>query len=171
MAMDGVADESGAVFETVVFLEHFSDRPDLWQADKVTYPLDAVLLLCLLAVVAGMDAFDVARFETKKLGLLHRFRPFRYGTPSRGHLGEIFGTLDADRFQRYFVTEVASPTGTPEDVIALDGKTVPRSRHGKRGKAAIHMASAFATRQRLLFGQVTVAEKRTKAWSSRICSI
>ena len=42
------------------------------------YPLDEVLLLCLLAVLAGAETFvDIARFGEKKLELLRRFRPFR----------------------------------------------------------------------------------------------
>ncbi len=42
-------------------------------------------------------------------------------------------------------------------MIAIDGKTVRRSK--STGKAAIHMVSAFAARQRLVLGQVKVAEK------------
>jgi len=44
--------------------------PDHRQAGKVTYPLDEILLLCLLAVLAGAEAFtDIARFGEKKLDL------------------------------------------------------------------------------------------------------
>ncbi len=158
--MGEVAKECGAVFETVVFLKHFRELPDHRQAGKVTYPLDEVLLLCLLAVVAGADTFvDIARFGTRKINLMRRFRPFRDGTPSHDHLGDILATLDADQFQRCFVAWVASLTGAPEGVIAIDGKTLRRSHHGKGGKAAIHMVSAFAARQRLVLGQVKVAEK------------
>jgi hypothetical protein len=57
----------------------------------VVYPLDEVLLLCLLAMLGGSETFvDIARFGEKKLGLLRRFRPFRDGTPSHDHLGDIF---------------------------------------------------------------------------------
>ena len=158
--MGDVANECGTVFETVVFLKHFRELPDHRQAGKVTYPLDEVLLLCLLAVVAGADTFvDIARFGTRKIDLMRRFRPFRDGTPSHDHLGDILATLDADQFQRCFVAWVASMTGAPEGVIAIDGKTLRRSHHGKGGKAAIHMVSAFAARQRLVLGQVKVAEK------------
>ena len=158
--MGEVAKECGAVFETVVFLKHFRELPDHRQAGKVTYPLDEVLLLCLLAVLAGADTFvDIARFGTRKIDLMRRFRPFRDGTPSHDHLGDILATLDADQFQRCFVAWVASLTGAPEGVIAIDGKTLRRSHHGKGGKAAIHMVSAFAARQRLVLGQVKVAEK------------
>jgi predicted transposase YbfD/YdcC len=67
--------------------------------------------------------------------------------------------LDAEQFQRCFVAWVASLTGVPEGVIAIDGKTVRRSGNKRSGKAAIHMVSAFAARQRLVLGQVKVAEK------------
>src|SRR5208337_3722031 len=119
MAMDNVAGECGAVLEAIVFLKHFSDLPDPRQRGKVMYPLDEVLLLCLLAVLAGADTFvDIARFGGKKIDLLRRFRPFRDGTPSHDHLGDIFATLDAAHFQRCFVSWVASLTGVPDGVIA-----------------------------------------------------
>jgi predicted transposase YbfD/YdcC len=158
--MDEIAEEFGAINETVVFLEYFKDLPDPRQSSKVIYPLDEVLLLCLLAVLGGADSFvDIARFGEKKIGLLRRFRPFRDGTPSHDHLGDIFATLDAEAFQRCFVAWVAALTGAPADVIAIDGKTLRRSYQKKGAKAPIHMVSAFAARQRLVLGQVKVAEK------------
>ena len=117
--------ESGAISEAIVFLDYFKGLPDTRQPGKVIYPLAEVLLLCLLAVLAGAETFvDIARFGEKKLDLLRRFRPFRDGTPSHDHLGDIFATLDADEFQRCFVAWVAALTGTPADVIAIDGKTL-----------------------------------------------
>jgi predicted transposase YbfD/YdcC len=158
--MAKAAAEFGAISETVVFLEYFKDLPDPRQLGKVVYPLDEVLLLCLLAVLGGAETFvDIARFGEKKLGLLRRFRPFRDGTPSHDHLGDIFATLDAEAFQRCFVAWAAALTGAPADVIAIDGKTLRRSYQKKGAKAPIHMVSAFAARQRLVLGQVKVAEK------------
>jgi predicted transposase YbfD/YdcC len=152
-----VAGCCGACEESVVFLRYFEDLPDARQIGKVRYPLAEVLLLCLLAVLAGAETFvDIALFGDKKLGLLRRFRPFAEGTPSHDHLGDILATLDAEAFQRCFVAWVASLTGVAAEVIAIDGKTVRRS---KGAKAAIHMVSAFAARQRLVLGQLKVAEK------------
>ena len=74
------------------------------------------------------------------------------------HLGDILAVLDAEQFQRCFAAWVASMTGIPEGVIAIDGKTCA-GRLENDGKAAIHMVSAFAARQRLVLGQVKVAEK------------
>jgi predicted transposase YbfD/YdcC len=158
--MGEVGESFAALSEAVVFLNHFKDLPDPRQLGKVIYPLDEVLLLCLLAVLAGAESFvDIARFGEKKIDLLRRFRSFRDGTPSHDQLGDIFATLDADKFQRCFVSWVASLTGAAADVIAVDGKTVRRSYQKKGAKAPIHMVSAFAARQRLVLGQVKVAEK------------
>src|SRR5215472_18368921 len=160
MVMERTAGETGALGEAIVFLDYFKDLPDQRQRGKVLYPLDEVLLLCLLAVLAGAETIvDIARFGEKKLELLRRFRTFRDGTPSHDHLGDILATLDAEQFQRCFVSWVASLTGAPAEVIAIDGKTSRRSYQKKGGKAPIHMVSAFAARQRLALGQVKVAEK------------
>ena len=156
-----VAATDGAAFaETVVFLGHFKDLQDPRQPGKISYPLDEILLLCLLAVLAGAECFtEIALFGVKKLGLLRRFRPFKDGTPAHDHLGDILATLDAEQFQACFAAWVAAMTGMPAGVIAIDGKTARRSSKKGEAKACIHMVSAFAARQRLVLGQVKVAEK------------
>jgi hypothetical protein len=158
--MDGDAGIFAARGEALVFLNHFKDLPDPRQAGKVVYRLDEVLLLCLLAVLGEAETFvDIALFGEKKLALLRRFRPFRDGTRSHDQFGDIIATLDAVKFQQCFVSWVASLTGAAADVIAIDGKTLRRSYQKKGAKAPIHMVSAFATRQRLVLGQVKVTEK------------
>lgn len=155
--MEDGAGDGGAFDETVVFLRHFEDLPDPRQRGKVIYPLDEVLLLCLLAVLAGAEAItDIARFGERKLELLRRFRPFADGTPAHDHLGDILASLDAEQFQRCFAAWVSSQTGAAADVVAIDGKTLRRS---KGAKAPVHMVSAFAARQRLVLAQVKVADK------------
>ncbi|MGZ8321846.1 MAG: ISAs1 family transposase [Rhodoplanes sp.] len=158
--MERTRSELTAFGETVVFLDYFNELQDPRQAGKVMYPLPELLLLCLLAVLAGAETFvDIARFGEKKIELLRRFRPFRHGTPAHDHLGDIVATLDAEQFQRCFVEWVAALTGAPREVVAIDGKTLRRSGGKKDARAAIHMVSAFATRQRLALGQVKVADK------------
>jgi predicted transposase YbfD/YdcC len=160
--MDSTPPGCEAFDETIVFLSFFNDLRDPRQRGKVSYPLEEILLLCLLAVMAGAETItDIAVFGVKKLALLRRFRPFRDGTPTHDHLGDILAALDAEQFQRCFAAWVAAITGMPEGVIAIDGKT---SRHSgskakAKGKAAIHVVSAFAAHRRLVLGQVKAAEK------------
>ncbi|HEX4080478.1 MAG TPA: transposase family protein [Rhizomicrobium sp.] len=117
--MDAQEAECGALGEAIVFLSYFKDLPDPRQRGKVVYPLDEIVLLCLLAILAGAEAItDIARFGEKKLALLRRFRPYEDGTPSHDHLGDILASLDAEAFQRCFVAWMAALTKTPAEVIA-----------------------------------------------------
>ena len=152
------ADEA---FDRVVdFLESFQPLEDPRQRGKVLYPLDEVLLLVLLGVLAGSDGWvEIAKFGDKKLDLLRRFRPFKDGTPSHDQLGDIFAVLDAEQFQSCFIAWVAGLTGLPAGVIAIDGKTLRRSYQEGGAKAPIHMVSAWSSGLNLVLGQIKVAEK------------
>src|SRR5271165_1639847 len=97
-AMDGVTTVGTAFDEAVVFLSYFNDLQDPRQPGKVTYPLDEILLLCLLAVLAGAESFtEIALFGVKKLEFLRRFRPFKDGTPAHDHLGDILAVPNASQ--------------------------------------------------------------------------
>ena len=54
--MEDATTDCAAFDETVVFLSYFKDLKDPRQQGKVSYPLDEILLLCLLAVLAGAEA-------------------------------------------------------------------------------------------------------------------
>jgi len=135
--MDEAETNCAAWAETTVFLQYFKDLPDRRQLGEVVYPLDEILLLCLLAVLAGAETFtDIARFGEKKLVLLRRFRPFASGTPAHDHLSDIFATLDAEAFRRCFVAWVAalikaparSSPSTARPHVALAQRRTPKSR-------------------------------------------
>ena len=66
--MAGMTADCAAFEETVVFLGHFKDLEDPRQQGKVDYPLEEILILCLLAVLAGADTVtDIALFGRKTL--------------------------------------------------------------------------------------------------------
>jgi predicted transposase YbfD/YdcC len=148
-------------FDTIVdFLESFESLDDPRQRGKVLYPLDEVLLLVLLGVIAGCESWvEIARYGEKKLALLRRFRPFKDQSPSHDQLGDIFAVLDAEQFQACFVAWVTSLTGLDVGIIAIDGKTLRRSYQEGGAKAPIHMVSAWSAGQNMVLGQVKVADK------------
>ena len=161
MAAKLAAQKAAEAFDTIVdFLESFEELDDPRQRGKVLYPLDEVLLLVLLGVIAGCESWvEIARYGEKKLELLRRFRPFEDETPSHDQLGDIFAVLDAEQFQKCFVAWVASLTGLGPEIIAIDGKTLGRSYQEGGAKAPIHMVSAWSAKQNLVLGQVKVADK------------
>ncbi|MGH7158552.1 MAG: ISAs1 family transposase, partial [Acetobacteraceae bacterium] len=147
--MEDATTSCAAFDESLVFLSYFRDLKDPRQQGKVVYPLDEIVLLCLLAVLAGAETFvDIALFGCKKRELLRRFRSFKDGTPAHDHLGDILAAFDSGQFQRCFVAWTAALTGAPEGVIAIDGKTSRRSGRKDGSNRPIHMVSAFAARQR-----------------------
>lgn len=146
--------------QVVEWLEHFRPIEDPRQSGKVWYPLEEMLLLCLLAVLAGAESWvEIAEFGKKKVDFLRRFRPFENGTPSHDQLGDLFAALDAEGFQHCFIAWVASLTKLGPDIVAIDGKTLRRAYQEGGAKAPIHMISAWSARQRLVLGQTKVAEK------------
>jgi predicted transposase YbfD/YdcC len=81
----------------------------------------------------------------------------RSRAPARGS-NRVFAALNPLQFQHCFQAWMeAVRTILPDEVIALDGKTVRGSRDG--GKDAIHMVSAWASTNRLVLAQMKVDAK------------
>ena len=147
-------------FDQVIdWLQHFEALDDPRQGGKVCYPLDEMLLLALMAVLAGAEGWtEVAEFGKQKLDLLRRFAPFENGTPPHDRLGEVFAALDAEAFQGCFIAWTAAVTKLGPDIVAVDGKTLRRA-YQERGAKAVHMLSAWSSRQRLVLGSRKVDDK------------
>ena len=159
MASTAQAQTDLAYDQVVGWLEHFEALVDPRQAGKVFYPLDEILLLTLMAVLAGAEGWtDVATFGEQKLELLRRFSAFENGTPPHDRLGEVFAALDAEAFQGCFIAWAASVTKLGPDIVAVDGKTLRRA-YQEPGARAVHMLSAWSSKQRLVLGSRKVDEK------------
>ena len=103
--------EAQAFDQVIDWLQHFEALDDPRQDGKVCYPLDEMLLLALMAVLAGAEGWtEVAEFGEQKLDLLRRFAPFENGTPPHDRLGEVFAALDAEAFQGCFIAWTAAVT-------------------------------------------------------------
>ena len=139
------------------FLDHMRVVPDHRIPGMVIYPLDELLFATLVGVVCGADDWEgVEEVATGALDWLRGFLPFANGIPTAQTLRKVFRLLDSEALQRGFAAWAASLRVEAREVIAVDGKTLRRS---KGAKAAVHMVSAFAARQRLALGQVKVADK------------
>jgi predicted transposase YbfD/YdcC len=72
----------------------------------------------------------------------------------------VFARLDSEEFETSFLSWVqAVMRQTQGDVVAIDGKQLRRSHDQALGKSPIWMVSAWAAGNRLVLGQVKVAEK------------
>jgi len=114
---------------------------------------------CSLCLPERKTFVDIARFGQKKIELLSPV-PCRFVMERRR-------TTTSATFRdarRYGIPTSLRRLGRQADrrvgdVIAIDGKTLRGSSHKRGGKAAIPHGVRFAARQRLVLGQVKVADK------------
>jgi predicted transposase YbfD/YdcC len=151
---------SGDLEPSLAFLAYFDDLPDPRQRGKVLYPLSELLLCCLIGVLCGANGWvEVEEYSEAKLNFLRRFLPFEHGVASHDTFSDVFNALDRDAFAAAFIAWVKALQEDIREIVAIDGKTLRRSFDRARGRGAIHMISAWAGAQRLVLGQMKVADK------------
>ncbi|RJF83849.1 ISAs1 family transposase [Azospirillum cavernae] len=148
-------------------LDHFSALKDPRQSWRVVYPLPEILLLVLCATLSGMEDFvEIRLWGDLRLEFLRRFLPYERGLPAHDTLNDVINALSPDLFKDCFTNWVAQLCEEAPDVIAIDGKTSRRSHDRAKGRAPLHLVSAWAARQRLVLGQ-----EATEAKSNEITAI
>ena len=120
-----------------------------------------IIVIAVCGVSCGADSWvEIEEFGTAKLAWFRTFLQLPNGIPSHDTFGRVFAALDPEQFQHCFLGWVqAVATIADTQIVALDGKTLRRSHDRGKGKAAIHMVSAWAAANRLVLGQVKVDEK------------
>jgi hypothetical protein len=113
------------------------------------------------SVGCGADGWeDIAEFGVAKYAWFRRFLPLANGIPSHDTFGRVIARLDPKQFQvgfRRWIQTVAQQTNG--QILPVDGKTLRHSSTPGDPKSAIHMVSAWATRNRLVLAQIKVDEK------------
>lgn len=142
----------------IEFLEFFSELPDTRQRGKILYPLNEMILTTLCAVICGADSYvEVEEFGNVKLLFLKNYLPFEQGIPSHDTFGIVFSKIDSAAFNTLFIKWVEALQKTIPKLVAIDGKTIRRSRDGE--SKPIHVVSAWAVEQNLVLGQCKTKEK------------
>ena len=140
-------------------LDHFAVIEDPREPWRVAHPLPEVLLLVVCASIASCDDFDdIAAWGETHLDFLRRFLPYHHGVPGARWLNILLNRIDPDLFSDCFMAWAATLRSDAPDLIAIDGKTSRRSHDRSAGRQALHLLSAFATREKLVLGQEAVAE-------------
>ncbi len=148
-------------------LEHFSTLPDPRILLKTRHRLVDIVTMALCAVIAGADDWvEIAAYAKAKEVWFKGFLKFEGPTPSHDTFGRVFALLNPDAFAKCYIDWVRALVNIPDEVVAVDGKTLRRSHDRANGKSAIHMVNAWAVHQGLVLGQV-----KTEAKSNEITAI
>jgi predicted transposase YbfD/YdcC len=125
------------------------------------YPLIEVIVITLLAVMAFAEGWeDIEKYGRAKEGWLRKFLPLEHGIPKHDVYRRVFIRLKPEAIASCFMEWVkAIKRDIKGEIIAIDGKTVRGSFNTRTEQKAIHLVSAWATENRLVFAQVKTGEK------------
>jgi len=143
------------------FIEHFSSLRDPRVERNKRYPLMEILLLAVCAMLSGAEGWEaMEEFGQAKLAWLRKFAPFTNGVPTHDRIAAVISRLNPKTFQACFCSWTRTVADvTDGEVVAVDGKTARGSHDRRRGQHALHMVSAWGSRNRLVLGQEATAEK------------
>lgn len=138
---------------------HLERLPDPRSVRGQRHELLDIILIAVLAVMCGADSWeDIYRFAKAQEAWLRTFLKLPHGIPSPDTINRVFLLLDTKAFGECFLAWVqAVRKKVPRDIVALDGKTLRAS--VDEGQPALHLVSAFSTRNRLVLGQRAVDSK------------
>ena len=117
----------------------------------ILHPLPEVLLPVVCASIADCDNdADIAVRGAAHLAFLRRCLPCRHGVPGECWLTILMNRITPALFAAAFEGRVRASWPDRAARVAIDGKTLRRSRDRAAGTAPPHLVSAFATTARLL---------------------
>jgi len=148
-------------------VRHFAELDDPRSPVNRRYPLESVVVIALMAVLAGADGpTAIARWAALKADLLSRTLDLPHGVPCRDVFRRVLSALRPEAFQACFagwlnaLREAAGEaTGITRPVLSVDGKTARRSHDRKRGLGPLHAVSVWAGEFGLTLGQVACDER------------
>lgn len=142
-------------------LEYFADLPDPRIDRCKDHALIDILTIAILATICGAEHFtEMETFGEAKHDWLKTFLELKNGIPSHDTFARVFARIKPAAFQERFARWVqAVRTATNDEVIGIDGKTARRSHNKAAGIGPLHLVSAWASRNRLVLGQIKVDKK------------
>ena len=148
-------------------IPHFQALEDPRSAVNLQHPLISVVVIALMAVLAGAGGpTAIAEWAALKEGLLVGALDLPNGVPRKDVFRRVLMALKPGAFQACFASWLRSlrsaaseATGAERPVLAVDGKTARRSHDRKNGLGALRSVSVWSSDFGLSLGQVACAEK------------
>ena len=141
-------------------MDYFSGIPEPRHKINRKYPLYEIIAITILAVMSFAKGWeDIERYGKAKRAWLSKFLELKNGVPHHDGYRRVFTVLKPGLIEECFMNWVrAIKQDLQREIIAIDGKTARGSCNAQSGKA-LHIVSAWATANRLVFGQVKTDDK------------
>ena len=137
--------------------DFFSDITEPRDSNK-RHKLIDIITIALCAVICGADTWeDIEEFGHTKREWFERFLELPHGIPAHDTFARVFASIDPMEFQHAFLGWVKAVQTVTKGIVAIDGKTLRRSR--TKDTSPLHVVSAWAYENRMVLGQVKTKEK------------
>jgi len=148
-------------------VRHFKQLEDPRSAVNRLHPLESVIVIAIMAVLAGANGpTAIAEWAKMKCEFLLKLLDLPHGIPRKDVFRRVLLTLKPDAFQACFTmwltalrAAAAKVAGVERPTLAIDGKTLRRSHDRRRNLGALHSVSVWASEFGLTLAQVATAEK------------
>lgn len=147
---------------TNTFFSHFEPLQDPREDNhNLLHNFHDILVISILATICGADGWtEICEFAEAKLDWLKTFLELPHGIPSHDTFGRVFSLLDSEAFESCFLAWIESLSiDVKNEIISIDGKSLRCSHDKKKGTKMLHIVSAWASKNRILLGQVRTEEK------------
>ncbi len=140
---------------------HFENLKDPRVEGKNRHLLNDIVIIAICGVIGGASGWEqIEIFGKAKQEWFSNFLELPNGIPGHDTFRRVLSCINAKSFQECFLSWVRSAVKvTDGEIVPIDGKTLRRSYDSRSGKAAIHMVSAWGTKNGLVLGQVKTDEK------------
>lgn len=147
---------------TQTFLSHFEPLEDPREDNhNRLHNFHDILVMAILGTICGADGWtEICEFAEAKYEWLKTFLELPNGIPSHDTFGRVFSLIDSDKFEECFLAWIESLSiDLQDEIISIDGKSLRGSHNKKKEIKMLHMVSAWASKNRVLLGQVKTDEK------------
>ncbi len=141
--------------------KHFENLTDPRAEHSIDHLLIDMVIITICAVICGANNWvEIENYGHAKKDWLETFLELPHGIPSHDTLMRLFARLKPKQLQQCFLSWIEAVTQiTKGQVIAIDGKSIRSALERGQSRGAIHMVSAWATKNRLVLGQTKVSGK------------
>jgi len=142
-------------------INHFSLVTDPRKRGRRLHLLVDIIVISICAIICGAEHWtEIERFGNCKKKWFKSFLKLPNGIPSHDTFGRTFAKLNPVDFQKCFLNWIKELKKTfGADIISIDGKTLRNSFDTASKKAAIHMVSAWSSKNSCVLAQTKVEEK------------
>lgn len=144
-----------------VFIESFSKLEDPRVERSKKHLLLDVVCLTLMATMSGAQCYtEIELFGEIHENLLRNYLELPNGIPSHDTISRVMSSIIPEQFNSCFMNWISQIKDMlPENVIAIDGKTLCGSHQRSRNQKGHHLLNAYSCANGLTIGQIKVASK------------